>query len=132
LVRAERNGERIKVQPGSELGFRFYRDYFTIPSGDTGSLMVQTERPGAWTGDRLGGSYRLIVLGQTTVRPTIATIRVQAPSGMRFTSWSDGVTVSDDGAATWRGALDDRLELKLSFAAPSLPVRVWRAVTGLF
>jgi len=132
LVRAERNGQRIKVQPGSELGFRFYRDYFTIPSGDSGSLMVQTERPGAWTGDRLGGSYRLTVLGQTTVRPTTATIRIQAPSGMRFTSWSDGVTVSEDGVAIWRGPLGDRLELKLSFAAPSLPVRVWRAVTGLF
>ena len=132
LVRAERDGERIKVQPGSELGFRFYRDYFTIPSGDTGSLSVQTERPGAWTGDRLGGTYRLTVLGQATVRPTTATIRVHAPAGMRFTSWSDGVTISDDGVATWRGQLGDRLDLELSFAAPSLPVRVWRAVSGLF
>jgi Protein of unknown function (DUF4012) len=132
LIRADRDGRRIRVQPGSELGFRFYRDYFTIPSGDTGSLSVETARAGAWSGDRLGGSYRLTVLGQTTVRPTTATIRVRAPAGMRFTSWSDGITVSNAGVAIWRGQLEDRLELELSFAAPSLPVRVWRAVTGLF
>jgi hypothetical protein len=132
LVRAERNGQRIRVQPGKELGFGFYRDYFSIPSGETGSLSVQTERAGAWTGDRLGGTYLLTVLGQTTVRPTTATIRIHPPAGMRFTSWPDGVTVSDEGVATWQGQLEDRLELELSFAAPSLPVRVWRAVTGLF
>jgi hypothetical protein len=70
-------------------------------------------------------------MGQTTVRPTSTTIRIHAPTGMRFTTGSEGLRIDGD-VATWSGSLGDRLELELSFAAPSLGVRVWRALTGLF
>ncbi len=131
LIRADRNGDRVSLFTGSELGSRFYQDYFTIPSGDTGTLVVRTETRGSWSGDDHAGSYRLTILGQTTIQPTRATVRIAPPAGMRFTAWSRGVSV-EGGVATWTGVLQDRLALEVSFESASLPVRLWRALTDLF
>jgi hypothetical protein len=131
LVRAERDGERTSLFAGTELGHPYYQDYFTIPSEARSALSVRTETPGSWEGDAFTGSYRLTVLGQTTIRPTRGTVRIQAPLGMRFTAWSEGLRVKGD-VATWTGALRPRMELMVSFEAPSLPVRLWRALTELF
>jgi hypothetical protein len=131
LLRADRDGRRIKVHTGSELGYPYYQDYFTIHPGATREQTIQTQRRSAWHGDILGGTYELTVLGQTTIRPTQATILIHAPSGMRFTSGSEGLEIDGD-VATWKGPLGDRLDLEVSFEAPSLPVRLWRALTSLF
>jgi Protein of unknown function (DUF4012) len=129
LVRAERDGERRSLREGSELGYRFYRDYFTIPSGRERTLEVTTESPGTWTGDTGGGSYRLTVVGQTTIRPTMATVVIHAPPGTRFTSWSDGVTVAGD-EASWSGVLGDAMTFELSFERRPLLTRLWDALFG--
>jgi hypothetical protein len=129
LVRAERDGRPILLQTGSELGFRFFRDYFTIPSGQDRTLTVTTVVPNAWGGSRSGGSYRLNVLGQTTIRPTEAVITFRAPTGMRFTGGSEGVAFDGD-RAVWDGVLGDRLELELSLEQLPLLVRLWRSVFG--
>jgi hypothetical protein len=131
LVRAERDGDRVSLFTGSELGYSYYQDYFTIPSKRTGVLAVRTETPGSWEGDASGGSYRLTVLGQTTIRPTQGTVRILAPPGMHFTAWSEGMRVQGN-VATWEGVLQGELDLEVSFEAPSLPVRVWRALLDLF
>ena len=131
LIRADRDRRPIRVHTGSELGYPYYQDYFTIPAGGSRTLTLRTLRRESWQGGTLGGRYRLTVLGQTTVRPTRATITIHAPSGMRFTSATDGVRTDGD-VATWNGVLIDRLELVVQFRAPSLPVRLWRALTSLF
>jgi hypothetical protein len=131
LVRAERDGERVSLHTGTELGYPYYQDYFTIPSERTGVLAVHTETRGSWEGDASGGSYRLTVIGQTTIRPTHASIRITAPEGMHFTAWSDGVRARD-GVATWEGMLQGELELEVTFEAPPLPVRLWQALSDLF
>jgi hypothetical protein len=129
LVRAERDGRPISLRTGSELGFRFFRDYFTIPSGRERTLTVSTEVPNAWDGSTSSGSYRLSVLGQTTIRPTEAVIRFLAPAWMRFTGGSEGVTFDGD-RAIWSGVVGDRLELEVSFEQLPLFVRLWRSVFG--
>lgn len=131
LVRAERDGSRVSLFTGSELGYPYYQDYFTIPSEGTGVLTVRTETPGSWDGDAFRGSYRLAVLGQTTIRPTHGTVRILAPPGMHFTTWSEGISVQDD-VATWEGVLQGDLLMKVSFEVPSLPVRLWRAFSEQF
>jgi hypothetical protein len=131
LVRAERDGERISLHSGSELGYPYFQDYFTIPSEETGVLAVRTETLGSWDGDAVGGSYRLTILGQTTIRPTHASIRILAPEGMHFTAWSDGMR-AHDGVVTWEGVLQGELELEVTFEAPQLPVRLWQALSELF
>jgi hypothetical protein len=129
LVRAERDGVRVSLREGSELGYRFYRDYFTIPSGRSRTLTVTTDARRMWTGDAAGGSYRLTVVGQTTIRPTMATVEIHSPVGTRFTSWSDGITVAGD-RATWTGVASDRMTFELSFERRPLLARLWDAVFG--
>ena len=131
LVGAERDGERISMFTGSELGYRYYQDYFTIPSEATGVLTVRTETPESWKGDSSSGTYTLAVLGQTTIRPTRGTVRITAPPGMHFTDVSEGFHVRN-GVATWDGVIQRGLTLEVSFEAASLPVRVWRALRDLF
>jgi hypothetical protein len=129
LIGAERDGRAVRLGPGSELGFRFFRDYFTIPSGQERTLTVRTEVPGAWSDSGSAGSYRLTFVGQTTIRATVGTVTVRAPAGMRFTGGSDGIELDGD-TATWRGVLGDRLELELSLEKTPMLVRLLRVVTG--
>jgi hypothetical protein len=129
LIGAERDGRAVRLGSGSELGFRFFRDYFTIPSGQERALTVRTEVPGAWSDSGSDGTYRLRLVGQTTIRPTLGTVTVHAPVGMRFTAGSDGIELDGD-TATWRGVLGARLELKLSLERRPLLARLLRAVTG--
>ena len=55
LVEAQRNGEDRAMRIGSELGFPWYQDFFTIPSGETGTLRLLTKRQGVWEGNSSGG-----------------------------------------------------------------------------
>jgi hypothetical protein len=130
LRRAERDGNAVELGSGSELGLRFFRDYFTIPSGQERTLALTTEVPGGWQESGSDGTYRLVFVGQTTIRPTQVMVRVRAPAGMRFTSGSDGVELDGD-VATWGGVLGNGLELELSLEEEPLLVRLWRTVMGL-
>ena len=94
-------------------------------------MAVTTEVPGAWSGSGSGREpIGSCFIGQTTIRPTQAEVRVRAPAGMRFTSGSDGVRL-DGEVATWRGVLGDRLEIDLSLEKEPLLVRLWQALMGL-
>ena len=131
LRSAERNGDDVEVRTGTELGYRFFRDYFTIGSGEEGSLELRTTSENVWEADPAGGTYRLTVIGQTTIRPTRATITLRAPEGMRFVrgSGTDGLEV-DGAVASWHGPLPDRLDLSVSIERVPLGIRLWRALTG--
>jgi len=130
LVGAEQDGRAVGLGSGSELGFRFFRDYFTIPSGQERTMTVTTEVSRAWNDSGSNGAYRLTFVGQTTIRPTVGTVTVHAPAGMRFTAGGDGIELDGD-TATWRGSLGDRLELELSLEKVPMLVRLMRAVTGV-
>jgi hypothetical protein len=126
LVDAERNGEARGMRVGSELGFPWYQDFFTIPAGETGTLRLVTKRGGVWQGTSSGGSYRLTVLTQTTVKPTEVSVTIHSPGGTRITWASEDMAVDGD-TAVWRGTPGPRLELVVRFSAP-LPLRWWRNV----
>jgi hypothetical protein len=127
LIEAQRNGKDQGMRVGSELGFPWYQDFFTIPSGQTGTLRLVTKRGGVWEGNSSGGSYRLTMLTQTTVQPTDVSVTIHAPEGTRITWTSEDMQV-DGGTAVWRGTPGPRLELEVRFSAP-LPLRWWRDVS---
>jgi hypothetical protein len=129
LLGAQRNGVDVELGTGTELGARFFRDYFTIGSGEERSLELRTRSSNVWDGDGSGGVYRLTVIGQTTIRPTRVTISVNAPPGMRFVrgSGTDGLRV-DGATATWSGSLPDRLDLGVTIERIPLGTRLWRAL----
>ncbi len=124
LVEAQRDGRDQGMRVGSELGFPWYQDFFTIPSGDTGTLRLVTKRDGVWTGNSSGGSYRLTVLTQTSIEPTEVSVTIHAPEGTRIT-WTSEEMAVDGATAVWRGTPGPRLELEVRFSAP-VPLRWWR------
>jgi Protein of unknown function (DUF4012) len=127
LLTAERNGSSIGMRYGSELGLPRYEDFFTTPSGSTGTLRIQTKLDDVWEGNSSGGWYRLTYLNQTTVQPTHVTITIHAPAGQRIVWTSEPMDVVGD-TATWTGTPGPRTEFEVRFEAP-LPLRLWRDAT---
>jgi Protein of unknown function (DUF4012) len=127
LTSSERDGTRVPLTAGSELGIPWFRDYTTIPSGETGSWSLDWHTSGVWDGNSSGGTYRLTYLGQPTIRPTTLDLRVQAPPGTRVV-WTNVPMTLDGGVATWEGTPQPRAVFVVRFRAP-LPLRLLRDVT---
>ncbi|HXF37150.1 MAG TPA: DUF4012 domain-containing protein, partial [Actinomycetota bacterium] len=126
LVRAARDGRPVGLWADRELGLRLFQDSFSIPSGGHRTLQVELWRPGAWTGNSSGGTYRLTVLSQRPIRPASLRIVVHPPEGMHVTATEPPMRV-EGGVAIWEGIPSRRLELEASFAPP-LATRLWRDV----
>jgi len=129
VQQVERDGEASSLDDGSELGVPWYREYRSIPPGQTGHLHVVTRTSGVWDGDASSGSYRLTFLGQTTIRPTEVTITIRAPEGTDVVWTSEPMRVQG-GVATWTGSPAGVLQLEVRFRAP-LPLRWWRNASRL-
>ena len=127
LIRAERDGVRISVGAGSELGHPFFQDYFRTASGATSQLRLSWYLPSAWTGGSLGGLYGLTLLDQPTIRPDLTKVIVHVPDGMDDIEATEAMR-TQDGVATWQGTLNGRLELEVRFRPPPLQ-RLWRILT---
>ena len=111
LVSAQRNGVDVGMRVGSELGYPWYQDFFTIPAGKTGTLRVVTSRRNVWQGNSSGGTYTLSVLPQTTVKPTRMRVTIHAPAGTRI-GWTSEPMSVDGGTAVWTGEPQGPLRLE--------------------
>jgi len=114
LEAAYRDGTRIALWTGSELGHPFYQDYFRTLSGATSDLQLTLYLPNAWQREGSGGVYRLTFLNQTTVRPTELTVEVDAPAGAHIVEASPSMQIEGD-SAVWTGTPGHRLELEVKF-----------------
>lgn len=115
LEEAHRDGSRIALWSGSELGHPFYQDYFRTPSGGTSDLSMGLFLPGAWGLEGSEGVYRLTVLSQVSVRPSRLRIEVVVPSGTHITSTSPMLDVDGD-SAVWEGTPTRRMQVEVTFA----------------
>jgi hypothetical protein len=127
LVTASRDGTDIALARGEELGFVWYQDFFTTPGGSSTTLEIVTHRRGVWQGNSSGGTYRLVLLPQTTVKPTETRVEISAPGGTGIV-WASQRMSIEGGTAVWSGVPEGRTELVVRFRAP-LPLRWWRNVT---
>jgi hypothetical protein len=123
----EENGHPIPVRVGKELGFSWYQDFPTIPSGQSGEFSLSTALSDVWQGDASGGTYRLTFLGQPTILPTTLRVTLTAPEGMQITDTSLPMKISGR-TAVWEGEPGRSLQIEASFEAP-LTTRVWRSMT---
>src|SRR5918996_1338404 len=121
---AELDGTPTDVQAGVDLGVRYLRHYYAIPSGEERELGLVWDDPAAWEGNSSGGVLRMTFANQVTVRPTTLQIRIEPPEGMEITSVTAPLAVRA-GAAVYNGEAATRLDLEVEFG-PSLPVRLWR------
>jgi hypothetical protein len=124
LIEATRDGVDIAMRVGEELGRPWYQDFYTTPGGATSILNIATRRHGVWTGNSSGGTYRLVILPQTTIDPTHVEVRIRPPSGTDIVSTSETMQLQD-GEAIWRGEPEGSMELVVRFRAPLL-LRWWR------
>jgi hypothetical protein len=83
--------------------------------------------PDAWAGGSIGGTYRLAVLDQPTIRPDTTTVVVHLPEGMRASETTPEMQ-TQDATVTWEGTLEGRFEMLIRFEPPPL-VRLWRLLT---
>jgi hypothetical protein len=127
LLEASRDGQPVDLASGSENGVPWLRDYRTIGAGATGTLSLTWRSAGVWTGSSSGGTYRLTVLGQPTVRPTQMAVTIHAPSGTHVVWTSEPMTIDGD-VATWTGTPAAAVDLSVRFEA-SLPLRIVRDLT---
>jgi Protein of unknown function (DUF4012) len=115
LEQAHRDGSRIPLWSGSELGHPFYQDYFRTASGETSDLSIGVFLPGAWQLVAGEGVYRLTVVSQLSVRPTNLRIDVVAPSGTHIIATSPSLRV-EGNSAVWEGTPTRRMQFEVTFA----------------
>ncbi|HEX6845119.1 MAG TPA: DUF4012 domain-containing protein [Actinomycetota bacterium] len=128
LLDAERDGEPVGVNGGTEGGMGWFRDQRPIVAGETGTLWLHTQTQRAWQGDTSSGVYRLLFLTQPTANPTTARIEVVTPPGTTVV-WSNHELATSGNVAVWTGTPPRRLELEVRFQAPAL-TRWWRNLTA--
>ena len=106
-----------------ERGLSVFSTYVQTAPGTTSELALELQRADAWTGDELGGTYRLRIRAQQTVLPTRGTITIQAPPGTDIVDATPGMQV-DGGRATWEGDLAAVQDFEIRFQRPPLG-RFW-------
>jgi hypothetical protein len=123
LANASLDDETVGAESHTERGLPVFSTFVLTEPGTASELVLDLERPKAWRGDELGGTYRLTIRGQPTVRGTEATIRIGAPPGMRVTDATPGMEI-DGGVARWRGELDAKQTFEIRFQRPAAG-RLW-------
>jgi hypothetical protein len=108
-----------------ELGYPVFTTGVELPSGQARELLYDWNAGGLWVGDDGGGTYRLTVHGQTTIRPTELVVDIRTPEETTITSTSHQMQ-TEGNRAVWRGQLGDRTTFEVSFERP-LFSRMWRA-----
>lgn len=121
----ERDGVTTAVEAERELGHPVFWTYERLRSGESVKLAYRWVVPGAWdSGDYLA-TYRLVVDGQVTIRPTRLDVRVALPDGMTLVSASHDVD-NDGGVLAWSGELGRREEFTFTMRPEGSPV--WHAL----
>jgi hypothetical protein len=130
IASARRDGTPIDpLHGGTELGHPFLQEQLDIRSGGSGSLGATFTTDAGWEGDDSGGTYRLTLLTQTTIRRPRLRVEIVAPEGMSIVEASVRMDVSGP-TAIWEGSPPRRLVLEVRFRPPTL-VRYWRNVLRL-
>lgn len=130
LAQATVDGESFEPAESEELGHYVLDSLFSVPAGETGRMMLSTTVRDAWDELTWGGTYRLTLQGQPTLRPTEVAIAIVAPPGTSIVRSTPGMTVTDD-RAIWRGVAPSRQTFEVDFQKPLL-VRVWDALISFF
>jgi hypothetical protein len=122
-------GRSEEVVVARERGRPVAIKYVRLPAGTSQDLRYDWKVSGAWLDDGGGGTYRLTVQNQPTIRPTHLELDIQVPEGMSITSATPGMDVRGDHAV-WSGEAEDVMRFDVEFRPPAL-VSLWRALLGL-
>jgi hypothetical protein len=103
-------------RPGVRVGVEHGRPVFTtvaeIPPGGNDTVEISWDVEAAWTGDRDGGSFTVVLQDQPTIRPTSGWVVVHAPPGMSIRT-ADPSAVVGGGRLDWTGTLEPSMRLEV-------------------
>jgi hypothetical protein len=117
------NGGPGSVEPLHELGMPMFRSFVRADAGRSATLGYRFDLLNAWHGDDTGGTYRLTLQAQPTVRPVRGQVTIRVPPGMNVVETSAPMRV-DDGVAVWSGTVEGKVTIWIRFERPFLE-RVW-------
>lgn len=123
LEGATMDGEPAGLETHHDRGFPLFTTFVLTDPGQTATLALDLGRDEAWIGGELGGTYRLTLRVQQTVRPTSGTVSIRIPDGMRLVDSNVPMDVTD-GVASWQGVLSREQEFLIRFQKP-FPGRAW-------
>ena len=128
VMGATEDGRPSGVESHTELGYPLVATYVRVAPQRSRTLGLSFQLSRAWQGNDLGGTYRLRIQGQPTIRPTTVTVVIRAPQGMSVVDTSVPMEVRGN-EAVWRGTVSDEQDFLIRFSRPFLP-RVWTQVWG--
>lgn len=122
------NGKPLPVGQATENGLTLFVSDQKIGPQETQTLDYSLVLQNVWQGDESGGTYRLRLEGQPTIKPTTASVSITVPDGMKVISASEGTTIAD-GRATWAGEVGKGVDIEVAFQPPLLS-RTWAHIKG--
>jgi hypothetical protein len=126
LTEATKDEEPATLRAYREQGHWLFAGFVEVKPQRAVDFRLSVNLAGVWVGDGGGGTYRLRMQGQPTIRPTEATVLVHPPDGME-TSWAPGSREMGADGATFRARLGRETDLTVAFQQP-LPGRLWTRV----
>ncbi len=123
LEGASLDGEPVGLETHEERGLPIFSTFVQTAPQTTSSLALELGREESWVGDELGGTYRVTIRSQPTVRPTTGTVSIEVPDGMDVVQTNVPMEIAD-GVATWNGNLGYEEEFVIRFQRP-FPDRAW-------
>ena len=111
---------------GREVGLRYFQDYIRIPSRRSAAHSYRFSVDPAWEGSNGGGTYRLTLVTQPTIRPTAVRVVVRVPQDTTIVETNIPMRVARN-EAIWTGHPPRTLVLEVRFRPP-LHLWIWRAV----
>ncbi|MEW6059512.1 MAG: DUF4012 domain-containing protein [Actinomycetota bacterium] len=129
LSSAMQDGEPGSVQTLGVSGIPMFRSFAGAAAGGKTTLAYRLDLPHAWTGDGAGGTYRLTIQAQPTIRPVRARIVIRLPEGMGVVDTNEPMRVGG-GLVVWSGPVEGRVSLSVEFQRPFF-ARVWTRLWDL-
>ncbi|HEX9235740.1 MAG TPA: DUF4012 domain-containing protein, partial [Actinomycetota bacterium] len=110
---------------------RFPQDTMTAFAGETRlkpktfqTFHLNLSTPGGWTGNDVGGTYRLVFQAQPTIQAAFVRFAIALPPGMRMVSTNIPVTFDKAGRLLWEGTIGRTQEIDIRFERPLLE-KLW-------
>jgi len=121
------DGKPLPPGQAEEGGLTLFTSDPTVDAQETRTIAYDFALQNVWQGDASGGTYRLHLQGQPTIKPTKASVSIAVPDGMEVVSASEGTQIAGD-TVLWTGEVGKGVDIEIAFQPPFLS-RTWTQIT---
>ena len=120
------DGEPLAAGMATGGGLTIFVSSPTVDAQKTRTLDYDLALQNVWEGTSAGGTYRLHLQGQPTIKPTAASVSIAVPDGMEVVSASEGTQIAGH-TVTWAGEVGKGVDIEIAFQPPLLS-RTWTQI----